>query len=471
MSEKCSVCGRDVSSVGGGCLHCRGLVGRESPLPESSSAAPESPSAAALDSPPPSEFVSPPEVDKTSAAGDLNGDPEDWGEPDRRSPLAGAAAVLILIVPIVIGGVLASRILLALVALAGGVNPQELKAFLQNVMTSTGGITMFILPGQLMMILLALIAAGMSKVPFKHRLRLVPSRWKWSSVALLMLGTPVVGLFMICAAHGLDLKSSNGELIGTVMLRASWPGALCLIALMSLAPAFCEEVLFRGYIQSRLLQRWPPVLAIGITSAAFAAVYSVTFTVTHLDFIHAISVFPTGVWLGIVAWRTGSMWPAAGCHLAYNLFYLSLLRLELVDGAFGVSLLVLVISGAPFLASCFLLYKNPAPPTTTWHENPVARRRHLAGLLRQGDFAKVLKEAKWILDLGHDPKIRELRARALIKLGRPSAAMKEASRLLKFARPEDSEPLRLLAGECQELLGNRAAAREFYQAILWSNPH
>ena len=80
---------------------------------------------------------------------------------------------------------------------------------------------------------------------------------------------------------------------------------LCFAAL----PAFSEEWLFRGYVQTRLAQRWSPWLAILVSSLLFA--------VFHGDPVHVIFVFPIGLWLGYISWRSGSIIPAMLAH-AYN---------------------------------------------------------------------------------------------------------------------------------------------------------
>jgi membrane protease YdiL (CAAX protease family) len=40
--------------------------------------------------------------------------------------------------------------------------------------------------------------------------------------------------------------------------------------------------------------------------------------VAHLDVIQSVFAFPLGIWLGIIAWRTGSIWPGAICHAIIN---------------------------------------------------------------------------------------------------------------------------------------------------------
>jgi membrane protease YdiL (CAAX protease family) len=88
--------------------------------------------------------------------------------------------------------------------------------------------------------------------------------------------------------------------------------AVAIVAFTALIPAFVEETLFRGYVQRRLLERWPPAAAIGCSSLLFA--------LAHVDLHHAtFAIFP-GIWFGIVAWRCGSTWPAMLCHATMNLF-------------------------------------------------------------------------------------------------------------------------------------------------------
>jgi membrane protease YdiL (CAAX protease family) len=86
--------------------------------------------------------------------------------------------------------------------------------------------------------------------------------------------------------------------------------ALPFILYIALAPGFAEEILFRGYAQRRLLERWPAWIAILVTSAVFA--------LFHVTPTAMVAVFPLGVWLGVLAWRTGSVWPGIVCHATVN---------------------------------------------------------------------------------------------------------------------------------------------------------
>jgi membrane protease YdiL (CAAX protease family) len=80
--------------------------------------------------------------------------------------------------------------------------------------------------------------------------------------------------------------------------------------MLMLAPALGEELLFRGYMQRRLLWCWSPAAAIGVAT--------VCFSLLHIPVWWFLAVVPLGAWFGIVAWRTNSIWPSVACHAAVN---------------------------------------------------------------------------------------------------------------------------------------------------------
>lgn len=81
--------------------------------------------------------------------------------------------------------------------------------------------------------------------------------------------------------------------------------------ILTALPAVIEELFFRGYIQRRLLQRWSPALAIGVSTALFAIV--------HMDSLqHIVAVIPLGAVLGLLAWRTNSVKPGMIVHAIHN---------------------------------------------------------------------------------------------------------------------------------------------------------
>jgi membrane protease YdiL (CAAX protease family) len=126
----------------------------------------------------------------------------------------------------------------------------------------------------------------------------------WASLGVLWLG----GLLGEAAARLVgDWESDYFTRIFEAM---TWPSGLVFILFIAVAPAFVEELFFRGYMQRRLLARLRPAVAIPLVAILFAAFHGTP--------SWALAVFPIGLWLGILAWRTGSLWPGIVCHAFVN---------------------------------------------------------------------------------------------------------------------------------------------------------
>jgi membrane protease YdiL (CAAX protease family) len=80
---------------------------------------------------------------------------------------------------------------------------------------------------------------------------------------------------------------------------------------LSVYPALCEELLFRGAILGLLLRGGNTRLAIVGQAAAFAVV--------HIIPVRLPWTFAMGLILGWVRVRTGSLWPCVALHLLFNL--------------------------------------------------------------------------------------------------------------------------------------------------------
>ncbi|MEW5737799.1 MAG: type II CAAX endopeptidase family protein [Myxococcota bacterium] len=84
-----------------------------------------------------------------------------------------------------------------------------------------------------------------------------------------------------------------------------------LVAGVGVAAPVCEEFLFRGVLQRGLMERLQPSTAIVVTSLVFAAF--------HFDPVGFLARFEMGVLFGLLAWRSGSLWPSVAAHAANNL--------------------------------------------------------------------------------------------------------------------------------------------------------
>jgi uncharacterized protein len=203
-----------------------------------------------------------------------------------------------------------AAIALALWLIANGTEPKQLQTALVDLLTTPAVFMLFAGLSQLVIGLSAIIPARLSPQPTLHRLRLVKPdlpAWGFPVVAVGALLPTAVG---VALAYALAEVLPPDETVERLYEQMTWPLAVPFILFIALAPGFFEEMLFRGYIQGRLLERWPPWAAILVTSALFALM--------HFEPHAVVFAFPIGVWLGVVAWRTGSVWPTILCHALIN---------------------------------------------------------------------------------------------------------------------------------------------------------
>ncbi len=147
---------------------------------------------------------------------------------------------------------------------------------------------------------------------FPRGLRLARPRLRALDLALLALG-------VVCASHALSLVIASLALRETGTLAEidrivaetaegpSWPLAF---AALGLAPAFGEELLFRGLVQQGALRRLRVGSAILLSSAAFGMI--------HVDPVHSPAAFVLGIFLGTAVELGESLWVGILCHGVNN---------------------------------------------------------------------------------------------------------------------------------------------------------
>jgi membrane protease YdiL (CAAX protease family) len=114
-----------------------------------------------------------------------------------------------------------------------------------------------------------------------------------------------------------------------------WATAAFVAVAAGLAPA-CEEITFRGYLQTTLALRRGPRAAIAGSAFLFA--------ILHLDPVRFPALLVLGTAFAWMTWWTGSVWPAVAAHATNN----------------GLSAAAFLAAGTP---------KEPAPPA--WAVLPV----------------------------------------------------------------------------------------------------
>ncbi len=156
----------------------------------------------------------------------------------------------------------------------------------------------------------AIVPALLSREPTLSRLGLTTPALPIWGYPFLMLGSGVAVALGLGLYQALALVTKPDDSLEIFYTKITWPIVGPFLLLISLGPGFMEELLCRGYIQRRLLARWSPWLAILVSSSLFAVLHLLPHTI--------LFAFPAGIWLGVIAWRTGSVWPGIVCHVFVN---------------------------------------------------------------------------------------------------------------------------------------------------------
>lgn len=224
------------------------------------------------------------------------------------TPLALTAVSLFLCLSIS-----AFMLFFAMVWVDGDIDVKNLlqPEYLGSLMKSRVGFCCLVIPPQLMLLFPSIIAAFLSPVRTDKRLSCVRGHWPiWAWVGT-AAAAPLIGLISSLVLSLFMTQSDSLQMMSDAFTSHSKSGFLIPLALIiGLTPAICEEILFRGYIQTRLNRSFGPAIGIFVASFLFAAF--------HMDTVHSVAVFPLGLFLGVVAWRSGSIFPAMLAHFVNN---------------------------------------------------------------------------------------------------------------------------------------------------------
>ncbi len=204
----------------------------------------------------------------------------------------------------------AITIIIAALLIAGGTNPQDLPQQMQGFVVTPMGFIMLAATGQIVFGMTAYFAARWSPQPTLSRLGLVRPRVPLVALPVIMIGALFPLAIGVALAELIALAIPPDPSVAALYENMTSPMAVPFILFIALAPGFVEEMLFRGYVQTRLLQRWPAWVAILVTSTIFG--------IFHVTPHAIVFAFVLGLWLGVLAWRTGSIIPSIACHAFVN---------------------------------------------------------------------------------------------------------------------------------------------------------
>ncbi|MEN0109586.1 MAG: CPBP family intramembrane glutamic endopeptidase [Planctomycetota bacterium] len=219
--------------------------------------------------------------------------------------LATLAALLVAV-----GMQVVMTVVVAIGLMATDAPIEDLPERLQSALQSGPAVIATIALGSGAFGLVAVYAARRAPEGFRDTLGLHPVREPWKAFGLTTIGSIPVLAVSIAAANYVHSRAPLADGFGAFFETVTPLFGVLFVITIAAVPGVCEELLFRGYIQRRLLRRWSPAWSIGWATVLFA--------VAHVAPSYIAVALPLGVWFGVIAWRTGSVWPSVACHAFVN---------------------------------------------------------------------------------------------------------------------------------------------------------
>ncbi|RME28451.1 MAG: CPBP family intramembrane metalloprotease, partial [Deltaproteobacteria bacterium] len=194
-------------------------------------------------------------------------------------------------------------LLLVLVGVGGSTSWVPPEMLLPDVVLRTAlGLTLFFL-----------LPAVFVSVPLRLDRRQLLS-WRppparaWAYLPLVVTGTLSGGMLLWKAAQELFPDTGMVEAYTDTMASFNTPLGLFVV---SVVPAFAEELLFRGAVLGLLRKRLPAWAAVLLQAVAFALLHGIAARLPYTLLLGGL--------FGVLVVRTGSLWPGIVAHLAHNL--------------------------------------------------------------------------------------------------------------------------------------------------------
>lgn len=132
-----------------------------------------------------------------------------------------------------------------------------------------------------------------------------------AGAALIGVGlVPVMNVVGALQHRVLPLDPRIARAMADAFLPALEKNPILAPALIALLAGVCEELLFRGPLQTALLRRLPPWLALVLGGLLFG--------VAHMYLFGVLPIALIGIVLGAIVLRTGSIFPAMLLHTVYD---------------------------------------------------------------------------------------------------------------------------------------------------------
>jgi uncharacterized protein len=156
-----------------------------------------------------------------------------------------------------------------------------------------------------------LIGAALSRERLADRLSTRVAGVRWGLLPAMVLGILALSNVLDNVLNLLGLADDGNLKLMADVIASARGGELALVfVVMALGAGLAEELFFRGFMQARLLRAWSPAAAIATASVAFG--------ILHMDWVHSPVAGLLGLYLGWIAWRSGSIVPAIVAHVVNN---------------------------------------------------------------------------------------------------------------------------------------------------------
>lgn len=212
-----------------------------------------------------------------------------------------------------------------------------------------------ILASELSFLAAALVPKLLNDAPtgLAERLHWRPGRVRGVEVVLLTFGLLGLGHAVQALAEIAGLWGGRLQAVNEAVAGMGPAGFAVLLLGGALGAGVAEELLFRGAVQTRLVERWGPLL--GIFGAALL------FGLAHMDPLHTPLAFLMGVLMGWAAWRSGTIVTGVIAHAVNNAlsFFLSWRGYEVPSS----DALAGVVAGSVVVLACVVALHRRWPTT------------------------------------------------------------------------------------------------------------
>ena len=165
---------------------------------------------------------------------------------------------------------------------------------------------------ELVMLAVVILACRIKKQPFEHRFPMNPPKMR---LALRSVWIAVGFYFLVLAANCLtsafDMTNTTDLLLYENYMQGSSP--MLVVLCIVIVPAFCEEMMFRGFFLNKLLRAHKsPVPAIIVSGLLFG--------ILHFDLFKLPATTLMGIGWAYVTYKTGSIMMPMLFHMLNNAY-------------------------------------------------------------------------------------------------------------------------------------------------------